>query len=123
MKEIFLLVLWVTFFIVRPLSHRFHDRLNYGTPKESSKTFTGYLRKKTKKDIHHIHLGRVILFGSFLLLIFRENLLFSISAGIGTSLVLDQIFPLMNLGNYFSRKMVLASILLHLITSIIILLI
>jgi len=121
MKEIFLLALWITFLIVRPLSHLLHDKENYGTSRENSKTFTGYLRKKTKKDLHHIHLGILILIVSLLFFIFKENFLFSLLFGIGTSLVLDQILPLIGLENYFDKKMVLASFLLHMIESIIVL--
>lgn len=123
MKELFLLSLWITFLIIRSLSHFLHDRQNYGTFKENSKTLTRYLRKKTKKDIHHIHIGFILLLISVLLFIFEKVFLFAIFSGVGTSLVLDQILPLMKLGDYFGKKMVLAAILLHLIISIIILIV
>ena len=123
MKEVFLLALWITFLTIRPLSHFLHDRKNYGTQNESSKTLTGYLRRKTKKDIHHIHIGIILIAISFLLFGIKELFFFYLLMGIGTSLVLDQILPLMKLGDYFDKKMVFASVLLHLVGSTIILII
>lgn len=119
---LFLISSWITLIITRIISHKFHDRKNYGTKKENSKTITGWLRRKTRLDWHHIHIGIIILFISCLLFILKENLLFLISSGIGTSLILDQIFPLMNFGDYFSKKMAWISIFLHLLISLIILL-
>jgi hypothetical protein len=117
----FLIVLWGTFFITRAGSHLFHDLKTYNKKfprKSQAKTITGWLRIKTGFDWHHIHLGIILIFISFFLLNFNYNLFLVIFA-IGISLFADQIFPLLNFGNYFGRKMFSVSIILHLVISLI----
>lgn len=116
----FLISLWATFFVIRISAHLFHDMKNYGTKKDKSRTFTGWLRKKTKKDIHHIHLGMIVVGLVVISTIFWEINVISLSfLGVGISLIADQIFPLINLGNYFGKKMLAASFILHILITII----
>lgn len=61
MIYLFLISLWLTLILVRIGSHLLHDKENYGTEKEKSKTITKWLRKRTNFDFHHIHLGAIIL--------------------------------------------------------------
>ena len=121
----FLIALFLTFIIVRIGAHTLHDFKAYdkkgwkGKDKDKSKTITGYLRRLTGLDMHHIHLGALLLF--IFLIIFlilgltKTNL---ILLGISLSLIADQIFPLLKLGNYFSKKMLVISILLHILIAI-----
>ena len=117
--NLFLIFLWLTFIIIRPISHLLTDRRNYGTKKDKSKTLTGWLRKRYRVDLHHIHLGLTLLlivlfsrisydWGPFLIGLF----------GVSISLILDQILPLLKMGNYFEIKMILGSLLLHLLITI-----
>ena len=108
----------MTFFITRINAHLFHDYKNYGTSKEKSKTLTGVLRKLTKKDIHHFHIGVLILIFALILIfdISNFNILF---LGIGISLIADQIVPIfIKNKNYFKKEQILISILNHLIVLI-----
>lgn len=118
---LFISTLFLTFFIVRILTHLLHDQKNYGTPFDKSKTFTHFLRKYTKIDWHHIHIGFIILFITLLFGILKglSNITI-IFIAISSSLILDQIAPLFGFGNYFSRKMIKVSLILHIILSVIV---
>lgn len=103
---IFVSSLLVTFVIARFVAHVLHDRQNYGTPYEMSRTVTGLLRKKTGFNWHHYHFGIIIL-----ILVFVFNSFFGfqgwiiIFSGIGISLFLDQInFLVYSKGDYFERE-------------------
>ena len=117
---LFLVSLFATFLIVRISAHLLHDVKNYGTRKDKSKTFTAILRKLMKRDIHHIHLGFIIL-SIVLLLILSYGLtsVLIILLAVSLSLIADQILPLLGCGNYFSKKMIITSLILHLIISLI----
>lgn len=116
----FLAALWITLVLVRLNAHLFHDRRNYGKLNESSTTITGILRRKTGFDWHHIHFGFIILIISFFLFLNKGLSDYSlILAGIGLSMIFDQLLPWLNLGNYFSNKMLTLSIILHIIISVI----
>lgn len=116
---IFLIFLWATFFITRICAVYFHDKIyDKETPRKSkAKTLTGFLRRKTGFDWHHVHLGMIIIIISFFLFKIKF-IVFLIFLAVGMSLFLDQIFPLINIGNYFSKKMFFISFLLHLIVSL-----
>jgi len=119
MKEIFLfnLSLIITLILTRTSAHLFHDYKKYGTKKEKSKTITGWLRIKLKKDIHHFHLG-LLIFVLILPLIFFFGVskIKIIFLGIGLSLAIDQMLPMLNKKkNYFEIEQLLISIIGHLI--------
>ena len=120
---IFLCFLWGTFTITRISAHLFHDYENYNKSyprKSKAKTMTGYLRRKTGFDWHHIHLGIVLIVISPIILKFNYRISLIILA-IGVSLFSDQIFPLLNFGNYFKKKMFFTSILIHITISLLVL--
>ena len=121
---VFIIVLFGTFLIVRFLAHTCHDMKTYNknNPKESkAKTITGWLRKKTDFDWHHIHFGFIILFASIIsLLIYGFNNINVVFLAIGLSMVADQITPLIDdKSNYFSKEKLLLSALLHVIIALI----
>ncbi len=89
-----------------------------------NKTLTHYIRKKTKKNIHHLHFGLLFAITAFLLILLRginNPLLFF--AAIGLSLIADEIFVFRdiqkNLESYFTKKSFFLSILGHFIIGII----
>jgi len=118
-KELFIVSLFLTFIISRVSAHWLHDRENY-RKNEKSKTITGWLRRITGQDWHHIHFGLIILL-ILIPLVSLNGLTKSLTIflAVGLSLVIDQIAPLLGFGNYFSRKMLIVSILIHLITALI----
>jgi hypothetical protein len=111
--------------MVRIISSILHDKKNYGTSEEKSKTITGVLRRKTGLDWHHIHFGFIILIISLMTIwIYDVNNLSIIFLAIGLSLIIDQIIPLIYKKIcYFSKEGISWAILLHLVTSLIIILI
>ena len=114
----FIISLFCTFLIMRVGSILFHDKKGYGNRHtDKSKTITGWLRRKTGFDWHHIHFGFIILSIIILLIIFYGlNPIYLIFLAIGLSLVFDQLFSWLNKGwCYFSKKMFLISILFHII--------
>jgi len=114
---LFNLSLIITLILTRTSAHLFHDHKNYGTKKEKSKTITGWLRIKLKKDIYHFHLG-LLIFVLILPLIFFFGVskIKIIFLGIGLSLIIDQIIPILyNKKNYFKKEQIFASIVGHLI--------
>lgn len=117
----FSVALVATFLMVRLGAYFLTDSENYSENsldnKEKSKTITGVLRQNLGFDLHHIHFG-IILFLVLIPLIYLGfvNVLSMISLGVGISLVLDQIFPLLNFGNYFGYPMIMISLMMHLIT-------
>ena len=123
--NIFLISLFATFSIVRLFSHYFHDRKNYGTKKEDSKTITGWLRRKTKIDWHHIHFGILLLIITTILHVtysLTNNLL--IFYGVSLSLIADQIIPLIfKRICYFSKDGIFWACFNHVIIALIFLLI
>jgi hypothetical protein len=119
---IFIVCLWITFIITRFWSYKFHDYRNYNKVfpgKSKAKTLTGWLRRKTYFDWHHFHIGIILfLIG---LVIFKIQIIISIIfLGIGTSLFFDQLLPILDFGNYFSKEMFLNSLIFHIIATIII---
>ena len=117
----FLISLFITLFIIRVGAHLFHDKERYNTPNEKSKTITFYLRKKTGFDWHHIHIG-IILLLLILPLIILNGLTISLTIllAISLSLIADQIILLLidKKTDYFSKKSLLESIILHIIIAI-----
>lgn len=124
----FIIALFGTLLITRIGAHKFHDMINYDklNPKNSqAKTPTGWLRRKTGFDWHHIHIGFILLTLAIFLIIFQKfNNSNVILLGIGLSMIIDQITPLINRKrNYFSKKMLINSILLHIIITMVALMI
>lgn len=120
----FVISLFVTLFIVRILAHNFHDMKNYNknNPKGSkAKTITGWLRRKTGFDWHHIHFGFIILFASIIsLLIYGFNNINVIFLAIGLSMIADQLTPLIDDKScYFSKRKLMLSIMSHITIALI----
>lgn len=117
----FLIALFSTLIIVRVGAHLLHDFKNYGTRHEKSRTPTAFLRNKIGLDIHHIHFGFLILIIDLILfLIFGGKTIIFILLGIGLSLILDQITPLIDKKScYFSKSKLLISIIFHIIVALI----
>ncbi|MCF7910794.1 hypothetical protein K9L16_03915 [Candidatus Pacearchaeota archaeon] len=118
--ELFVVILLITFIIVRFSSYFLHDSENYSifpeNNKESVKTLTAGLREITSLDIHHAHFGLFFIPIILILMFFGYiNKISVVFLGISSSLVLDQIFPLIKIGNYFSNQMIFISILMHFI--------
>lgn len=120
MLYLFSISLLATLIITRAFAYKFHDMKNYGTKSDKSKTITGYLRKITGKDIHHYHIGILILLIAIPSILLNgynnSNIMF---LAIGLSLFADQIVPAMNREkNYFHKSQLMISIALHLIVMI-----
>jgi hypothetical protein len=124
MIGLFIASLFGTLLLVRIGAHKFHDMETYSqfNPRSSeAKTITGWLRRKTGYDWHHIHFGIVILIiTSILIYLYGLNNPNAILLGIGLSMVADQITPLLDRkSNYFSKEKLLLSIIFHIIICII----
>jgi hypothetical protein len=93
---------------------------NYGTRNEKSKTLTGLLRNKTGFDFHHIHFGFLLLLITLIyILILSVDKLSILSLAISLSLIFDQLLPWLDMGNYFSDKMLAISVIFHMIIALI----
>lgn len=96
--------------ITRILTPPFHFR---------NKTPTHFLRTKTQKNIHHIHIGLVFAIASLFIIILHglnKPLLFF--GAVGLSFIADEIFLMKNFSDYFSKKGFLLSIVGHLIIGV-----
>ena len=86
-----------------------------------NKTITHYIRKKTKKNIHHLHFGLLFAITALLLILLRginNPLLFF--AAMGLSLIADEIFIFRDVQEkYFTKKGFFLSILGHFIIGVI----
>ena len=124
MIGLFLLSLFTTLFVIRLFAYKLHDMKNYDqfNPKNSNaKTITGLLRRKTGFDWHHIHFGLIILlFVVPFILFIGINKISIIFLAMGLSMVIDQATPLVNRkSNYFSRKNLIISLMFHIISGLI----
>jgi hypothetical protein len=120
-EKLFVITLFLTFAAVRVCAHILHDRHYYGTPYDRSKTLTGFLRKNLRRNIHHIHLGVILLiFILPSLFILNESRIMLILFAFSLSLVVDQIVPFIykNL-DYFHRISVVLAFVFHFIVAII----
>ncbi len=117
MINIFLFSLLLTFLLVRMGAHYLHDKKNYNTKKEKSRTITFWLRRKTGYNIHHIHIGLLMILIILPLIIFKELTIVLIGAlGVSLSLIADQTLPLFSKNiSYFDKKNLIAATLLHLL--------
>ena len=118
LKKVFIIALILTLVLVRLFSGLLHDTENYSDDKTSNseqiKTVTSLLRQTTGFDFHHIHIGVFLIILVLVLMIIGYINLASVTLlAIGTSLIADQLFPLLDLGNYFLWPMTLLAILLH----------
>jgi hypothetical protein len=118
---VFIISLFATLLVTRLIAHNLHDIGGYGTDNDKSKTLTGFLRRKTGFDWHHIHFGIILLIIALPpIYLLGFSIPLTIMLGIGTSLVLDQLTPLIDRNrDYFTKLRILESIALHLIVSII----
>ena len=125
----FLISFFGAFITSRAWAHKLHDRENYGTPYEESKTITGWLRKKTGFNWHHIHFGILALALATVLIYMHDvtkvNVIF---AGAGLSMILDEAFLFQDYSGrnhkrdrYFDRKMLFTSVVLHLLVLVLVL--
>ena len=117
----FIIPLFCTLLIMRVGSILFHDKEGYGSRHtDKSKTITGWLRRKTGFDWHHIHFGFIILLIIIFLILFNGlDPTYLVFLAIGLSLVFDQLLPWLNKKwCYFSKEMFLISILFHIIIAI-----
>lgn len=119
---LFILSLFITLLLVRLNAHLFHDFKAYdkkgwkGSKFDKSKTITGVLRRKTGFEIHHIHIGTLILIVIFpIIFVYGLNQILTILLAISLSLIADQITPLISKENYFSREKIIISIIFHII--------
>jgi len=124
MIELFIASLFGTLLLVRIGAHKLHDMETYSqfNPRNSeAKTITGWLRRKTGFDWHHIHFGIIILIiTSIWIYLNGLNNPNVILLGIGLSMVADQITPLIDRkSNYFSKEKLMLSIIFHIIIAII----
>ena len=122
MIYLFLISLFATFLVMRIGSILFHDKKGYGNRNtDKSKTITGWMRRKTDFDFHHLHFGILILIIIFPLILTNGfNITLTIFLGIGLSLIMDQIVPLIfKKICYFSFVGIFWAIFLHLITGLI----
>lgn len=116
---LFAISLLLSLFFVRVSAHLSHDMKSYDKDNpltSKAKTFTGFLRRVTGFDWHHVHIGLILLIIIVpLVLMGFVNFISVVFLGIGLSLVADQLLALMNLGNYFGEWMLLLSLIIHLI--------
>ena len=120
----FLLALFTTLLTVRTLAHTFHKRYSYDTRypnRDRSGTITGWLRKYTGHDWHHIHFGIMfVIIVVFWVTRYGINNANIILLGIGLSMVADQITPLIDRKKcYFTKARLAESILFHIFIAII----
>lgn len=121
MINLFFFTLIMTFLISRSWAYFGYRSNDYFDKKENPHTLTGWLRIKTGFDWHLIHFGVIIFFVASLLIYSNGfNPVNKIILGISSSIILDQIFPLVGNWNYFSKKMFTISLLLHMITAILV---
>lgn len=85
-----------------------------------NKTPTHYLRRKTKKNIHHLHIGFLFAIAAFFLVMINginKPLLFF--GAMALSLIADEIFIVSDFSEYFGKKGFFLSVLGHMIIGII----
>ena len=112
----FALSLLITFLILRSWTYSGYRANNYFDEEDNPKTLVGWLRIKTGFGWHLIHFAALIFFIASLFIYSQGFTFFNkIILGICTSMILDQIFPLIGNWNYFSKKMFVIALLLHLI--------
>ncbi|MEK6924890.1 MAG: hypothetical protein AABW71_01485 [Nanoarchaeota archaeon] len=115
----FVLSLIVTFLILRSWAYSGYRANNYFDNEDNPNTIIGWLRIKTGFGWHLIHFSALIFFIASLLIYSQGFTFFNkIILGICTSMILDQIFPLIGNWDYFSKKMFVIATLLHIITII-----
>jgi len=111
MIKLFLIAFLSTFFIERVLTHVLD-----GPDVCKPKTPTEFLRKKTGKNIHHIHLGFVMLILAVLIFFVSDaEKTPVVLMAVGLSLIADQIFLLFLFKDtcYFSKKSIALSAIAH----------
>ena len=128
--ELFGISLFSTLFFTRVFAGWFHDRNGKNLFDDRSKTLTGMIRRITKKDIHHFHLGIIALLlalTSFFFVGVTGFVVFSL--GVSISLVTDDLMLFLRKElsypseKYFERRNLMESIFLHIIILIVAILI
>lgn len=126
---IFWLPFVVTGLVTRAITHIMHDPKNY-----TGKTLTGYLRRLTNREIHHIHIGALILSIVVLMIIMKDmqypsasSITSIVMGAVGLSLISDQLFFITNKssdyfkkGGYFGKKGIALSVVAHIMIGILI---
>ena|SRR3989344_1941815 len=117
----FVLLLFLTFLIVRLSAYLLHDRENYGSKRERSKTITGWIRRRTGHDWHHFHFGLIlIIFDLILIVIFGLGRITTAILAIGLSMFIDQGVPIIyRKSNYFHKNNFFISLVFHIIVSLV----
>jgi hypothetical protein len=85
-----------------------------------NRTLTHQIRRKTGKNIHHLHIGFIFAIIVGFLILFRglnSPLLFF--AAVALSFIADEVFIMSDFSDYFKKKGLFMSILGHLIIGII----
>jgi len=126
-------IFWLPFIgtglVTRAITHAMYDINNH-----KGKTFTGYLRRLTNREIHHIHIGALILSIVVLMIIMKDMSYPSTSSvssiimgAVGLSLISDQLFFIKNKfpdyfkkGGYFGKKGIALSVLAHIMIGILV---
>jgi len=117
MIKLFLISFLSTFLMVRLLTHLFD-----GPDVSKPKTPTEFLRKRTGRNIHHIHIGFAILILAGILIFASEaERTTTVLFGMGLSLIADQIFLLFFFKDtcYFSKKSIALALIAHTIVLLI----
>lgn len=86
-----------------------------------NKTPTNFVRRKTKKEIHHFHFGLLFAIAAMLLIVINglnKPILFL--GAIGLSFIADELFIMKDFSKYFTRKGIFLSVLGHLVIGVII---
>lgn len=126
-------IFWLPFIatglVTRVITHAMHDHNNY-----KGKTFTGYLRRLTNREVHHIHIGALILSIVILMIIMNDiqypstgSISSIIMGAVGLSLISDQIFFITNKssnyfkkGGYFGKKGIAMSVVAHIMMGVLV---
>lgn len=116
----FVTSLILTFLASRSWAYFGYKSNDYFDNEDNPHTITGWLRIKTGFNWHSIHFAAIIFFVASLLIYSNGfNAINSLILGISSSMVLDQIFPLVGNWNYFSKKMLAIAVLLHFIVTLV----
>ncbi|MBR9703984.1 hypothetical protein GOV12_01125 [Candidatus Pacearchaeota archaeon] len=100
---------WIYFIgtaiVMRTITPPFHFK---------NKTITQQLRKRTGKNIHHLHIGFIFaIIAGFLIIIKGLNRPLLFFAAMALSFIADEIFIMSDFSDYFKKEGLLMSILGH----------
>lgn len=105
----------LTFIIIRSLTTFLHKPFA-----KKANTPTGYIRRKSGLDVHHIHFGFLFLIVSIIYYFLNGySSIFLIIFSISLSLIADQIMPWLKLSDYFGYKGITWAIIFHILFALI----